>query len=395
MMRFGRAVRRIGALLLLCTLLSAAGAPALAASDRPVPTNQKLSVDGVVRTCEVYNINDSNYFKLRDIACLLNGTGSQFSVGWDPTTRTVTVTTGAAYTPIQGDLVMRTLTETQLRAARESPQTVLINGAANSSLRAWLIGDYNFFNLRDLGKALGFDVDYDTQSRTMLVTSRPKQTSGQPASTARLGLTADAGRDYLDKIVFLGDSTTYAIGVYYNYGYTALCPPEQIWAAKDGWIGLHQINPGQKYSKKIVYPATGEELFVKDAAAKAQPEILLITLGIDSIALLTKDQFIAYYTTLISDVRAASPNTKIILNSIYPVADSYKYQKDINNDKINAANGWIEDLAVSSGCRFLYSWEALAVDGKLPEMSQNGDGLHLNGEAFTKVMQYIRTHAYL
>ena len=61
MMRFERAVRRIGALL-LCALLCAAGAPALAASGRPVPTNQKLSVDGIVRTCEVYNINDSNYF---------------------------------------------------------------------------------------------------------------------------------------------------------------------------------------------------------------------------------------------------------------------------------------------------------------------------------------------
>ena len=44
--------------------------------------------------------------------------------------------------------------------------------------------------------------------------------------------------------------------------------------------------------------------------------------------------------------------------------------------------------------RFLYSWEAVAVKGKLPESSQNGDGLHLTGEAFGLVMQYIRTHAW-
>ena len=88
-----------------------------------------------------------------------------------------------------------------------------------------------------------------------------------------------------------------------------------------------------------------------------------------------------------------SPDTKIILNSIYPVADSYKYQKSINNEKIDAANGWIEALAEELGLRFLYSHEAVEVGGKLPESSHNGDGLHLNGESFGKVMDYIRTHA--
>ena len=55
---------------------------------------------------------------------------------------------------------------------------------------------------------------------------------------------------------------------------------------------------------------------------------------------------------------------------------------------------WIESVAEQTGTRFLYSWETLAVQGKLPESAQNGDGLHLTGEAFTRVMQYIRTHAY-
>ena len=49
-----------------------------------------------------------------------------------------------------------------------------------------------------------------------------------------------------------------------------------------------------------------------------------------------------------------------------------------------------------TGVRFLYSFECLVGEaGWLPESSQNGDGLHLTGEAFTSVMQYIRTHAYL
>ena len=65
----------------------------------------------------------------------------------------------------------------------------------------------------------------------------------------------------------------------------------------------------------------------------------------------------------------------------------------INNKKINAANGWIEAMAEDLGLPFLYTFEAVEVDGKLPESSQNGDGLHLTGETFGKVMAYIRTHA--
>ncbi len=378
--------RRALVLALALVIAAAAAAPASAVL---VPSSQKLKVDGKAVECEKYNIDGYNYFKLRDLAMLLQGTGSCFSVGWDNATQTVSVVTGKAYVPVGGELQIRKLTDKELQAAEISPQPILINGKLNSALHAWLIGDYNFFKLADLGAVLGFDVRYDDASNTMVVTSRAKP-EPKPTGSARLALTEDAGREYLDRITFLGDSTTYGIGVYYKAGYSELCPPSQIWTPKVGWMGLHQVN-----DVKILYPATGEELLIKDAAAKAKPDILLITLGIDSIALLTQDSFISYYRTLVTGVQAASPDTKIILNSMYPVAASYKNFKDINNSKINAANGWIEALAEECGVRYLNSCEALTgADGYLPESSQSGDGLHLTGEAYTSVMQYIRTHAY-
>ena len=78
---------------------------------------------------------------------------------------------------------------------------------------------------------------------------------------------------------------------------------------------------------------------------------------------------------------------KIVNNSYGPVR--------VKNVTISAANGWIEALAEECGVRFLNSYEALVgADGYLPESRQNGDGLHLTGEAYAAVMQYIRTHAY-
>ena len=164
-------MKKLTALFLTLLLLFSLSAPALAAQEKIVPTSQALTVDGAAQKCEIYNIGGSNYFKLRDIAYLLNGTGSQFEVGWDGATKTVTVTTGKPYTSNGTELVMRTLTDDQLAAAGKSPQTILINGQPDSSLDAYLIGGNNFFKLRALGEALGFKVDYDTPSRTMIVES--------------------------------------------------------------------------------------------------------------------------------------------------------------------------------------------------------------------------------
>ena len=216
----------------------------------------------------------------------------------------------------------------------------------------------------------------------------PAETPAQSASV-RLGETPDAGRDYLDRIIFLGDSTTYGIGVYYDYGFTELCPASQVWTPASGTLTLSYYNIAT-----IVDPETKEELTIEEAVKRHKPEYLVITLGVNGISFMDEEWFIRDYTALVKLIQAASPDTKIILNSIYPVADSYKYQKDINNQKINAANGWIERIAADTGVRFLYSYECLAENGKLPESEQNGDGLHLTGEAFTTVMQYIRTHAY-
>ena len=131
-------------------------------------TSQRLTVNGAEKTAEIYNINDKNYFKLRDIAALLNGTGSQFSVDYDAATKTISITTGAPYTANGSELVIG---EDKSASCVVSSQSVTINGQ-KVDLTAYNLGGNNFFGLRDLGSALGFNVDYDTATRTMIVTSK-------------------------------------------------------------------------------------------------------------------------------------------------------------------------------------------------------------------------------
>ena len=137
-----------------------------------VPTRQKLTVDGAAKQSEIYNINGSNYFKLRDMAALLNGTDAQFSVDYDAETNSIAIQTGAAYEPNGSELI---LPETGVAAEKAgkavtSAQSLTINGA-QVFLAPYNIGGNNYFALRELGEALGFGVDYDEATATMLVST--------------------------------------------------------------------------------------------------------------------------------------------------------------------------------------------------------------------------------
>ena len=164
---------------LVLALLLALAAPAFAfAIERSA---QNLTVDGKAVVCDKYNIDGNNYFKLRDLAKLLNGTGSQFDVSWDADQQLVSITTKHPYTmPTGSELVVG---EDKSATAVLSSQTIMIDGTVRRDLTVYNIGGSNFFKLRELGDALGFDVDYDPDSNTAIVASR-----GKPASASDLRL---------------------------------------------------------------------------------------------------------------------------------------------------------------------------------------------------------------
>ncbi len=200
--------------------------------------------------------------------------------------------------------------------------------------------------------------------------------------------TEDMGQEYLDKIIFLGDSTTY--GLKYYAALSGGKDTQQVWTPSSGTLTLSY----QGFAT-IVYPPTGEEIPIRDAVERTKPEMMIITLGVNGVSFMDEDYFKSEYTALVTDIQAISPDTKIILQSIFPVASTYEYLSSINNENITRANGWVLEVAEQTGCHYLDTTSVLAgPDGWLPAEYQNGDGLHLNEVSFGIVTNYIRTHGW-
>lgn len=138
--------------------------PAMAAEGQTVnPSKTNLTVDEKKVDCTAYIIAGSNYFKLRDLAVLLNGSEAQFEVAFDTDTKTVSLTTGESYTPVGGE-------GRALKAATASASSwkLMVDGKEVAA-EAYTIGGNNYFKLRDLGKALGFWVDYVSATNTAVI----------------------------------------------------------------------------------------------------------------------------------------------------------------------------------------------------------------------------------
>ena len=184
------------ALFLFCLAL-----PCASAAD-VTPSPQKLSVDGTDADCDKYNIDGSNYFKLRDLAYLLSKSDSRFSVAFDAESNAMTVVPGGDYVLVGGELERgKDLSKT----AVASKQSVLINGEAVEGISVYNIGGNNYFKLRDLGSALGFTVAFDADANTAVVLSKGSKATYQNAFETLLGSVNEKRRtDMASEVTFDG-----------------------------------------------------------------------------------------------------------------------------------------------------------------------------------------------
>ncbi len=202
-----------------------------------------------------------------------------------------------------------------------------------------------------------------------------------------LPLTEDAGTEYQDSLIFVGDSLTAHL---INRGVlTGGSDTKQVWRSETNMINLNS----EVTSAKIIFPGTGEKMTIAEAAREAKPSILIITLGTDwGVAYLGEEEFKECYTKLVVQIQKASPRTKIVLQSIFPVTAACP---SLSNQQIDTANTWVKAVAAENECYYLDTQSILKDDKNClkDEYCNSTDGIHLTTGAYQMILNYIRTHA--
>ena len=201
------------------------------------------------------------------------------------------------------------------------------------------------------------------------------------ASTALLTETADAGTDYLNDTLFLGDSNTVRL---YNNGLISL----QQFCAKEG------IGTQVALSEGIVtFKKDSNHYTIPQAVAMMKPRRVVMTFGTNDTGMEVPD-FIAHYTALIQAIQQSYPYTDIIVNTVPPVPADHSNYPHMDQAKIDDFNMALLDMCEQLGVRFLNSAEALkGSDGYgIADYYTSGD-IHLKSAGLKAVLNYLRTHA--
>lgn len=155
----------ISSVLTLVLALGTLSFSTLAANLVAKPTASIVLVNGENISFDAYNINDNNYFKLRDLAFVLIGTEKQFEIGWNGAANAISLTSGEAYTPVGGEMAGK-------GSANKTPtptnSKIYLDGE-EVQFTAYNIDNNNYFKLRDIGQTFNFGVTWDGANNTIVI----------------------------------------------------------------------------------------------------------------------------------------------------------------------------------------------------------------------------------
>ena len=193
-------------------------------------------------------------------------------------------------------------------------------------------------------------------------------------SSALLTETADAGTEYLDSTLFLGDSNTVRL---YNNGLISL----QQFCAKEGIGTQVALNEGI-----VTFKNDTTHYTIAQAVAKMKPRRVVMTFGTNDTGMEVAD-FISNYTALVQAIQEVYP--------VPPIPENHSNYPHMDQAKIDDFNMALLNMCEQLGVRFLNTAEVLKGENGYgqPDYYTDGD-IHLKSAGLKAALNYLCTHAY-
>ena len=196
----------------------------------------------------------------------------------------------------------------------------------------------------------------------------------------KLKETENKGNEYFNKITMVGDSNT--MNMYLNGYLNGI----RAWA-------IPCLHASTMHSWDINLYGLGLKMKLIDAVKTYQPEIMILNLGTFSTTWIQETTFIDKANLIIEQIKETSPNTKLILSSIYPIKKGENINK-FTQEKINRYNFLILEMANKHKVKYLDIASALKDEtGYGNPLYFVEDNFHLTLLGHSAVKEYIKTHA--
>lgn len=199
--------------------------------------------------------------------------------------------------------------------------------------------------------------------------------------------TEDAGQEYIDTTLFLGDSNTARMYRVFDY-----CSYDNA----IGSVGM-SARSLQNYAC-VKFSGYGSYVTMPQAVALMQPRRVIVTFGTNDLdPNYSAASFAENYRAGLQAIADAYPAADIIVNAIPPLGRSHS-NASLTQSQVDEYNKAIVEMCDANGWKFLNSAEALkdaatgyAKDGYV----ESSDGIHLTRAAMDALFTYIRTHSYI
>ena len=199
--------------------------------------------------------------------------------------------------------------------------------------------------------------------------------------------TEDAGQEYIDTTLFLGDSNTARMYRVFDY-----CSYDNA----IGSVGM-SARSLQNYAC-VKFSGYGSYVTMPQAVALMQPRRVIVTFGTNDLdPNYSAASFAENYRAGLQAIADAYPAADIIVNAIPPLGRSHS-NASLTQSQVDEYNKAIVEMCDANGWKFLNSAEALkdAATGYAKEgYVESSDGIHLTRAAMDALFTYIRTHSYI
>ena len=193
--------------------------------------------------------------------------------------------------------------------------------------------------------------------------------------------------DPVERMTFFGDSTTAHLAL------RGGIPRERVWSGVGSTVLFETVNA----VKCVHLQQENRDLSLAEAVALKKPRILVITVGVSGGAgRLSRESFVSIYRELLLSVRKASPETKLLVQSLLPLSDqSVKHYKRLTKEAVVQANGWVRELCAEMRIPYVDT-HAKLIDpntGYLKPEYQNDEYMHLTAQAYEVILANLRAYA--